>query len=160
MRRTVTVLALLVAAAGAAHAQRRDDQPYSLLGLSLGGLTGDLNVHQYGIEFLQVEPNRISGRVYVGALGLRGGKVWAETEIGPAFDLRVAPELSLVPSVGVNGAFGSGATAWGLQAALGVTYQVGPDFAVRGQLGRRWWRAYGSWVGLTQWTLGLSYRLP
>ena len=159
MKRTMIVLTLLLGLAGTARAQARDDQPYTLLGLMAGGLSGGLSAHQYGAELLQVEPGGLSGRVYVGAL-TSGGTVWAESEIGPAFDLRVSPEFSLVPAVGVNGGIRSGSTVWGLQAAMGATYQVGPSFAVRAQLGRRWWRGAGTWVGLTQWTLGLSYRLP
>ena len=160
MKRTMLLLTLVVALAGAARAQTSDDQPYRLLGLMAGGLSGDFSAHQYGVELMQIEPGGLSGRVYVGALSLRGGTILAETEIGPAFDFRVAPDFSLVPSVGVNGGVGQGGAVWGLQAVMGATYQVGPDFAVRGQLGRRWWRAYGAWTGLTQWTLGLSYRLP
>lgn len=159
MKRTMTLLTLLVCLAGAAQAQARDDQPYTLLGLLAGGLSGGVSAHQYGAELLQVEPGGLSGRVYVGAL-TSGGTVWAETEIGPALVLRISPDFSLVPTGGVNGGIRSGNTVWGLHAVMGATWQAGPYLAVRAQLGRRWWRGGGTWVGLTQWTLGLSYRLP
>jgi hypothetical protein len=159
---TALSLALLAALASRAQAQQGDDQPFAMLGPSIGQLTGGgLRATLIGAEYLQMEPGHLGARIYLGTLreAVTSGNLWIETEIGPAYDFRVAPDFSLVPAAGINiGSNGKG-TVWGVQAALGATYQATTRIAARVQVGRRWWRFDQTWFGLTEWTVGLSYRL-